>query len=437
VLGEFALRQGASKVNEQAAASFSKDQFDQLIRSMGESAAGAAKDAVAEMTSNLERKFDLNRDKAKEIAERSFVDTQDSLEHQRADFENAAQVFRGILLARQGKPDAYKRAVDEEATYYKRRFGRQTRAMGLGTDSTGGYLAPQLFSDKLYEAIARSSLIRKWATIIPMNGNEIINIPTMTSGLSAATTAEATAATSSQPVFSQKQLTTKKIVTKTRPVSSEMIEKANPAIIQLLLQHATIEILKAEDTNVFSTSGNGVRNTSTNLVDIGSVVASAVDYSSIDFDDMISMESALAAQYLIGSDVQGSGIITGAPRYFIPHAMKQVLKGLKDGTGRYLDETHDLRNNSQIFGWGVDRVLSLPDGTSLAQNDKVAVFGNLAHVWCGVEPGYRVLIADQGVTDDSGDVNLFDTDQVAIRVVEFFDSVVVDPSAFAIGRMGA
>ena len=39
-------------------------------------------------------------------------------------------------------------------------------------------------------------------------------------------------------------------MTKSKPVSLELVEKANPLIIPLLLQHATIEILKAEDSYV-------------------------------------------------------------------------------------------------------------------------------------------------------------------------------------------
>lgn len=438
ILSEFAAAKGAEDQRTKEAAVFSDEQFKALLERMGTVAAAEAKAAIASVTADVERKYKLDPDRAEEVAERAFTKTEDAFTNRRADYENAAKVFRGIYLARQGKPAEYQKSIEEESAYYRKRFGRETRAgMSLGTDSTGGYLAPQLFSDMLYENIARTSLVRKYATIIPMQGNEIINIPTMTSDVSAATTSEASSATASQPVFSQKQLTTKKIVTRVKPISVELIEKAHPAIIQLLLQHATMQILIAEDSNVFSTSGNGVRNTSTNLVDVGSVATSSTSYSSIGYGDMINMESALSAQYLVGDDIQGSGIIAGQPRYWIPHAMKQVLKGITDGTGRYMDETRDLRNNSTIFGYGASRVLSLPDGTALSAADKVAVFGNLAHVWCGVEPGFRVLIADQGSTDDSGTVLLFDTAQVAIRVLEFFDSVVVDASAFAIGRMGA
>src|SRR5947209_7466159 len=166
----------------------------------------------------------------------------------------------------------------------KRAYGRETRALSNTTDSTGGYLSPTLFSDRLYEAIARTSLVRKYATIIPMNGYEVINFPTMTTGISAAVVSEATGVTGVQPVFSQKQLTTKKIMTRSTPVSLELVEKSNPLITTLLLQQATVEILKAEDTAVFSGSNNGIRNTSTNLVDIGSVSTSATDYSSVNFN---------------------------------------------------------------------------------------------------------------------------------------------------------
>lgn len=438
VLAEFATRQGAEEQTKREAAVMSGEQFDKFLERMGQVSAENAKLAVAEIAGKVERRYGLSEGEAKEIAERSFVSAEQKQRNLRADMEVAAKVFRGMLLARQGKPHEYTRAVEEEADYYKRTYGRQTRAMGLGTDSTGGYLAPTLFSDMLYENIARTSLVRKFATIIPMNGNEIINIPTLTTDITASTVAEATTVSGVQPVFSQKQLTTKKIITKTRPISAEMIEKAHPSIVQILLDHASMQIRNAEDSAVFGTSGNGIRNTSTNLVTVGSVATSATDYSSLDFDSMLSLESELTAEYLAGDDIQGSGIIGGAPQYWLPHKLVQVLKGKKDGMGQYLEECRELRNNRKIFGYNTQRVLSLPDGSSLAAADKVGVFGNLGHVWCGVEAGFRILIADQGVTDNGGsDVNLFDTAQVAIRVMEMFDSVVIDPEAFAIASMGA
>src|SRR5205085_2830054 len=106
---------------------------------------------------------------------------------------------------------------------------------------------------------------------------------TLTASLSAAVVSEAAAGTNSIPTFGQKQLTTKKIMTKTRPVSIEMIEKANPAIIPLLLRFATIEILKAEDSLVFGTTGNGIRASSTNLVQI-SVSGFTDGYDSVTYD---------------------------------------------------------------------------------------------------------------------------------------------------------
>src|SRR5206468_402113 len=162
-----------------------------------------------------------------------------------------------------------------EGAYYKKRYGRQTRALSNTTDSTGGYLSPQLFSDMLYENISRTSLVRKYATMIPMNGYEVINFPTVTTGISASQVSEATGS-------------------------------------------------------------------------VAAGVSPLVPYDPLEFDDLISMESALAAQYLIGDDIQGSGLIDGAPQYFLPHAMVQTFKKKKNGIGDYLPETRELRNDKQI-----------------------------------------------------------------------------------------
>jgi hypothetical protein len=150
------------------------------------------------------------------------------------------------------------------------------------------------------------------------------------------------------------------------------------------------------------------------------------------------MESELDPQYLAGEDIQGSGIIGGAPRYFLPHRFVQSLKKKKEnGTGAYLDEAKELRNSKSIFGYGVSRVLSMPFST-LATNDKVAIFGNLAHVWCGVEPGFRILINETGKVDNGGsDVDLFQTGAVSVRVHEYFSSVVVDEESLSKIKLAA
>jgi HK97 family phage major capsid protein len=429
VLQEFAVRRGAEDIKSKEVAAFTEEQFRAVLEKIGTASATEAKAAIAAVAAETERKYNLGEGEAKNKAERAYESVEQKHMNQRADWQNAAEVFRGIWLARQGKPDAYRAAIEKESEYFKRVYKRETRAMTLGTDSTGGYLAPQLFSDMLYENIARASLIRKYATMIPMNGNEVINFPVLTGSVSAATVAEGAVGTNSQPTFTQKQLTTKKIMSKTRPVSIEMIEKANPAIIPLLLQFAMVEIMKAEDSLVFGTTGNGIRASSTNEV---TGFSAASGYSAVDFDYLIDMESALAAQYLAGDDIQGSGIIGGAPRYWLPHALVQQLKKKKDGMNNYTDEARELRNSKQVFGYEAKRVLSLPDGTSIAAADKVAVFGNLAHVWCGYEPGFRVDVLDQATIDDNGTpVLLGDTAQAAIRVIEFFDSVVVDNSALS------
>lgn len=435
ILREFANTIGAEKAQEDHAAVMSEDQFRTLIQKMGEMSADTAKAAIREITGDLKRDYHFGDDKAKEIAERSFDRAEQKLMNKRQDWQVAANVFRGMWLARQGKPDQYKRAIEEEADYFKRTYGRETRAMTLGSDSSGGYLAPEEFSNLLYENIQRSSIVRQFATMIPMNGNEVIHFPKMTASLSAAQVTEGSVGTNSQPTFDTITLNTKKIMTKTRPISIEMIEKANPAIIPLLLQFATIEIMKQEDALVFGTSGNGIRASSTNEVVSGSA---GTGYSSISFDDMADLEGALDPQYTPDQDIQGSGIVSGIAQYWIPHKLKMNLIKIKDGQGRYLDEARELRNSRQIFGYNARRVLSLPDGTSLAANDKVALFGDLSYVWCGVEPGYRITVLDQATIDDNGsDVKLGDTAQAAIRVIEFFDSVVVDNAAFSQLKLAA
>jgi HK97 family phage major capsid protein len=438
VMAEFSQRLGAVNTTKQEVAIMSDEQFRSFLDRVGQVSADQAKSAIAEVTEVTQRKYNLDGDEAKEIAEQSFDKIARQHQHMRADMEVAGKVLRGIYLARVGKPDAYQRAIDEEIAHYKKR-GREIRSMTLSTDSTGGYLAPTLFSDMLYDNLARTSLVMQQATIIPMNGNEVINIPVKTSTVSAHQITEMTSAgssTTSQPVFSQKQLGTKKLAAFVRPMSIEMIEKANPAIIPIILQDAIDQIKIKQDELVFGTSGNGIRANTTNDIVRGSA---ATGYPSLDYDDFIDLETELEPQYLNDKYITGSGMLGGVTRYYLPHALRQELKKKKEtGTGAYLDEARELRNQGKIFGYEACTTLSLPNGSGLAANDKVAILGNLARVFVGIEPDFRILMNDTGSVDNGGsNVDLYQTSSVSMRVLQFFDSVVIDEESFSKIKLAA
>lgn len=430
VLNEFAQSRGAQNQTEQASFHMSKEQFSGLLERMGEISATQAKAAVESVTGEIEQRYAMNKEDAKRTAEKAFESAHQRHVNQRQDNEMIHRVFQGMWLAKCGQPDALARIREEEAKDYQKRYGRDIRSMSLGTDSTGGYLAPQLFSDMLYDNIARSSLVRQHATIIQMNGNEVINIPVKSSTVSAAQISELSGATTSQAVFTQKQLGTKKIVSMVRPMSVELLEKSNPAIIPIIMQDAMDQIMIKEDELVFGTSGNGLRANTTNDITKGSA---ATGYSSITFDHLIDMESELDPQYLGDKYILGSGMLGGAPRYYLPHHLRQELKKKTEtGTGAYLDEAKELRNTGKIFGYEACTTLSLPTSSALAENDKIAIFGNLARVFVGLEGGFRILINETGKVDNGGsDVDLYSTGAVSIRVISFFDNVVVDEEGFS------
>ena len=157
--------------------------------------------------------------------------------------------------------------------------------------------------------------------------------------------------------------------------------------------------------------------------------------------DAVHRTLTLDPQYLNDKYITGSGLLGGAARFYLPHALRQQMKKAKEtGTGAYLEEARELRNEGKIFGYEACTTLSLPNGTSpaLAADDKVAIFGNLARVFVGVEPGFRILINETGLVDNGGsDVDLYQTSSVSIRVTQFFDSVVVDEEGFSKIKLAA
>ena len=340
-----------------------------------------------------------------------------------------SKVIRAMSHAATGKakPGELDAAYEEEKEYLKK-SGRQSRAMTIGTDTTGGYLGGELFDTMLYDNVARVSQARKYCTLIQME-KEIYRLPKLTTSFTAEQTSEAGTITASQWVQAQFTLTTKKINVLSKPFSVELLEVADPALVQTILNFATIEIAKKEDALVFSTSSPGILSHSTNVVTMGAGKTAITD---VTFDDLADLINELDEQYLPDEDIKGSGLITGEARFWAPRKIINVLAKSKGNDNYHWANVQELKSDKRVHGFDMKRVVSMSQAPAVSTN--FMAFGNLAHMWCGVRPGYRIELQSQGTVDS---VNLNETNSYALRVTEFFDNDSVDDEAFSILKTAA
>src|SRR3954470_14461851 len=256
------------------------EQLERVIQGGAEDAKKVAREAAEE---TIKRYGNLSPSEGQARAEDEVNNVVVKQRRKQDDLRMAGKVLTAIHRAKStGDTGLLRDAYSEEAEYIKKNWGRESRAMSLGTDSTGGYLGGEIFSTMLYENVARVSQARKYCTIIQME-REILRVPTLTTSVTAEQTAEAGTITPSQPVLSQFVLQTKKIDVLSKPFSVELMETSDPAIVERLVQWATIEIAKKEDALVFATSGTGLLGQSTNNVTLGAGKTSLAD---VTFDDM-------------------------------------------------------------------------------------------------------------------------------------------------------
>ena len=230
------------------------------------------KTVIEEATTKLEKKYDLTHSDAKAKANDFISEAARQRALKSEEDKIIGRRFATIIKAQLGmlrNTGDYDKAFDEEKAFLQRHYGREVADMSLGTDSTGGFLSPELWETRLYQALAKTSLARKYCTQINMGNKEIMRLPKMTGGMSAYIVSEAAAATTSQPTFSQFTLQPRKCVAYSNPVSIELLESGDPNIIDLITAEAMRAFGRKEDEAVFVGSDSvfsGLLESSTNVV---------------------------------------------------------------------------------------------------------------------------------------------------------------------------
>jgi HK97 family phage major capsid protein len=431
---QFATLQGATVGGKQAddargegmAIQFTDSQVDKLIQA---GALGMTKQ-VEEIVAKVAQKFGTTvsdvRAQAGNIKESRMQQAMAVMKENKV----AANCLQSLYLLKtqQGDFDDVRRAFHQEAEFLgrdtmftlneKQEKDRVKQAMGVGTDSTGGYLSPEIFSTRVYEKLEKYGVARQFATLVPMEG-EIMRIPTLDTDLTAADTAEAAQATASDIAVGQKVLQPRKQVVLAGPFSDELLINAEPGIIGILQESAGRALAKLEDNHVFiGTSGSF-----TGLLELTAKVltlAAGVDITTMDIDDVIDLIGTLDDRY-----------VTEEARCFWNKAVTTTLRKAKvDATYAWGNVTNPRER--ELLGYGYTHVTDMTSSPALGA--AFGVFGDLSNVWIGLRGGLRIDLLTEGTVNS---VNLGETSQYALRVIEYMDSEVIDTSAFAVLKRNA
>src|SRR3990167_9479965 len=383
-----------------------------------------AKKISKSATDAIANKYGMTHSDAKAHVDKVRSETMTKMQKRQVEDKIVAQCLGAMFAVKKNYAgfdrliEAHKREADYlgEDTPFIRSLSdnKEEHAMSVGTDTTGGYFAPQIFSTQIYERLEKYGLARQFARVIAME-SEIIKFPKLTADVTAAVTAEAAQITASDITADQLTLQPLKLAVMAGPFSDELLINAEPALVQILQESAARGLAKLEDNNVFigtSASFTGLLESATNVVAMGTGQTS---YADITFDDLINLVDELDERY-----------VTEAAGFWYNKKITAALRKVKN-TQNYV--WGDIAQSSQktILGYPYHHVIDATATTSA--NTKFGIFGDLDNVWVGIRGGMRIDLLTEGTVNS---VNLGETASLALRVLEYWDNEIVDLEAFSI-----
>lgn len=367
----------------------------------------------------------MNEEVQKVLEELKGGITKDVFEKLMAELPNRKDIFGG-----QGKEAKALESREKSAEYLKALYegdSARLKAMSVGTNTDGGYLAPDYFASEVIRVAGNYGLVRRFARPWQMSG-KTEKVPTAGS-VTTYRVNEKAKATASQPTIGQVTLTAKKLVAMI-PVSNELLEDANINLVDLLTILAGESLSKKEDDWGLNglASGEGIlQNASVPILTLGS---GDVTYGAADFNDL------LDAMNLVDENAIGNA------RWVSSFSVFNAFRKIQDTTHEPILQNPGGGQPATLWNFPVTFSPVMPKTTDGSQaGKKFMTLANFDYMMFGDRKQVSVEISREATitdTDGSTAINLFEQDMSAVRVIERVDIQLAMPDlAFAVLKTAA
>ena len=240
-------------------------------------------------------------------------------------------------------------------------------ALSIGTDSEGGYLAPDEFERTLIKALEDENIIRSIAHVITSSSGDK-KIPVVASNGAASWVDEGAAIPESDDTFGQVNLGAHKLATLLK-ISEELLNDSAFNMEQYTAKEFGRRIGRAEEEAFISGSGTGRPTGFLSTAQVGVTTAGAA----ILLDEVIDLYHSLREPYRRNAV------------FVLNDLTIKAIRKLKDNTGQYLWQP------SVIVG-APDTILGRPIKTSsymptIDPTHKVIAFGDFSYYWIADRQG--------------------------------------------------
>jgi len=290
------------------------------------------------------------------------------------------------------------------------------KQLSEGTTTAGGYLVPEEFRAEVLRLANIYGLARRQCRIVPMARDKVDFPSAGDTGISTYWVSEAGTIASSTPNFGQVQLDAKKCCGLTI-LSNELVADAAVDILDYLMELFGEAIAKAEDTQWLAGTGSPV----TGILGSGSVNTVTMDagktgFANIDFEDVRNMIYAVIQAARVGG------------QFYLHGDILNSLQGERDNEGRYIWLPPSQGRGGTIWGYPYNETDVMPGISSSAKETKFVAFGNPRYTLFGDRRRITIDTSTDAYVDTT---KLFQTDQMAIRVIERVDIQLALPAAYA------
>lgn len=298
--------------------------------------------------------------------------------------------------------------------------GNSARAKALTEGAaSGSYLVPEEFEARVFMSINDNSIIRKYATVLPMS-SDVKRLNSLSTKPTAYKVAEIANITSSQATFSEPVLTAEKYMA-AGEMSSEILEDGEIDLINLLARVYGESLAYAEQNSFI----NSVVSGSEGLLTVSGVTATTLStgttFAFVDWDDLATLQRNVFAH----SPSQASTM-----QFIMGFGAYNTLRTLKSsGDGNYFIMPAAPTAETPATAWGRP-ILVLPQvADTTATSTKFVIGTDLAqHFVIGDRTGLTVKVADSG---EINSVNLLEQDARALILRKRTAQVVVLPAGVA------
>lgn len=270
---------------------------------------------------------------------------------------------------------AYAKALDTYLRKGERALtSDESRALVKGTDSAGGYFAPDSFRSTLVEALEQESAVRKFAQVISTsNGNELL-IPRVTSHGAAQWVAEEGTKPVVDDVFEQASLKAHKSAVIIK-VSTELLEDAQFNLEGYIAAELGKKIGRLEGA-AFAVGAANSTTTPKGITTRATVGKTAASATVITADEIIDLIYSVSRPYRNNA------------RFIMSDAVVATVRKLKANNEYIWQEAFRQGEPASLLGFPVEVDPNMD--ASLAANDIAMVFGDISGYMIRDVNGVRV-----------------------------------------------